>query len=235
MQLLISVRNVDEAELVSQCGVDIVDVKEPSKGSLGAASPEIFNQIARQFAKTCRLSLALGELLEFNHVPSADLRGYQFAKVGLAGCSTLPDWKPHWSRWAQWLEPAIRPVAVAYVDHHRCGAPAPQQIASHAASEGCDVFLLDTFFKQGSSLFDYISAQELENTIYFAQNLGMFVGVAGSVNETHLERIALCGANMIAVRGAVCQREERDSTIDSTKVIKFKEQILQLNCQQLES
>ncbi len=46
-KLLVSVRSVDEAEMVLEAGVDLIDVKEPRSGSLGAALPEVW-QVRRR-------------------------------------------------------------------------------------------------------------------------------------------------------------------------------------------
>ena len=39
MRLLVSVTDADEARVAVEAGVDIVDVKNPAEGSLGAPAP----------------------------------------------------------------------------------------------------------------------------------------------------------------------------------------------------
>ena len=46
-RLLVSVRNVEEAQIAIAEGVDLIDVKEPSRGALGAADPVTLKAIAR--------------------------------------------------------------------------------------------------------------------------------------------------------------------------------------------
>ena len=46
-QLLVSIRDTAEAELINNCKVAIVDVKEPNRGSLGAATPNMLEAISR--------------------------------------------------------------------------------------------------------------------------------------------------------------------------------------------
>ena len=85
--LLISVRNKDEAETVlSACpGLDILDIKEPSAGALGAATPQTWQEIASLTLHDTSLSIALGDL---NDVPVNELDNLplnaRYAKVGLA-------------------------------------------------------------------------------------------------------------------------------------------------------
>ena len=99
-QLLVSVRNVDEA-LAAQRGLsDIIDVKEPLKGSLGRADAEVIGRIHRALSEprlaasvnghaaipamgggqsrpaTC-LSLALGEVLDWRAYGGALVHDYR--------------------------------------------------------------------------------------------------------------------------------------------------------------
>ncbi|MEX0885938.1 MAG: (5-formylfuran-3-yl)methyl phosphate synthase, partial [Phycisphaeraceae bacterium] len=43
--LLVSVRNVAEARAAMAGGADVIDIKEPAAGALGAASPTTIQQV----------------------------------------------------------------------------------------------------------------------------------------------------------------------------------------------
>ena len=62
-RLLISVRNVDEAQLALAGGADLIDIKEPLRGSLGQADSSVIREIAFTIGPRAPLSAALGELL----------------------------------------------------------------------------------------------------------------------------------------------------------------------------
>ena len=87
-----------EAAGVLSAGVDLVDVKEPAAGSLGAAAPAIWKQVVDQVAGSTLISLALGELTDqalperLAEIPA----GIRYAKIGLAGCQDKPGWKTRW-------------------------------------------------------------------------------------------------------------------------------------------
>ena len=117
-QLLISVRNVREARLVREFEIGILDVKEPSRGGLGASDPETLSSIARDIASESNRNLyksfSAGELFDWlpdvesdskEQQPSSDskwrltsalltrygqelLSEFQFIKIGLAGVAT---------------------------------------------------------------------------------------------------------------------------------------------------
>ena len=67
-QLLVSVRNPEEALLAVRGGADIVDVKEPSAGPLGMAPLDTLRHILQTFENIPQpppLSFALGELRDW--------------------------------------------------------------------------------------------------------------------------------------------------------------------------
>ena len=47
MKLLVSVRNAVEAEIAVRSGVQIVDVKEPSRGSLGRPDDDVIRSVIK--------------------------------------------------------------------------------------------------------------------------------------------------------------------------------------------
>ena len=85
--LLISVRSRQEAEtVITACpDLDILDIKEPNTGALGAASRQVWLDIAEIPLDNTALSVALGDLNDVHLNALADLpKNTQYAKVGLA-------------------------------------------------------------------------------------------------------------------------------------------------------
>src|SRR6478736_6242224 len=92
MRLLVSVRSAAEAAAAVTGGADIIDAKEPSRGSLGPVEPTVLRAIAEALPGGTPLSVALGDvndpaaagnaLVPLEAVPArpAEL----FVKVGLA-------------------------------------------------------------------------------------------------------------------------------------------------------
>ena len=110
-QLLVSVRNADEAVAAVRGGAHIIDVKEPHQGSLGCATPEVIVAIAEAIREVndtqLPLSLALGELPEWQFSDRDVLReaiqtaAPQFLKLGLADVATghgNSSWIIEWQR-----------------------------------------------------------------------------------------------------------------------------------------
>ncbi|MDP7303223.1 MAG: (5-formylfuran-3-yl)methyl phosphate synthase, partial [Pirellulaceae bacterium] len=63
-ELLVSVRDANEAQQALAGGADVIDVKEPARGALGAADPEVWHHVRRAIPLDVRLSVALGELTD---------------------------------------------------------------------------------------------------------------------------------------------------------------------------
>src|SRR5699024_7424313 len=137
-RLLVSVRSAEEAGSALAGGADVIDVKEPSRGALGAAEPSVWREIVRLVDGRAPVSVALGELRDFQ-AESADsdfascLRGVRWAKLGLAGCARLPDWGKRWRAAIGSLPEQVQSVAVIYADWRSADAPAPEAVLATAA------------------------------------------------------------------------------------------------------
>ncbi len=129
-KLLVSVRSAVEAEAALAGGASIIDVKEPSRGSLGRADYSIWRQVRDALPPHASLSVALGELNEWfdseaRELPRNAWSGIDFRKLGLAdaGLAWSDRWRRLRDRWG--LDEQERPrdsggnprwVAVVYLD-----------------------------------------------------------------------------------------------------------------------
>ncbi|MBI3469027.1 MAG: hypothetical protein HY000_38985, partial [Planctomycetes bacterium] len=63
MKVLVSVVSLEEARAVVELGADIIDVKNPAEGSLGAQPPTVIQQIAEFVSpRGLPVSVTLGDL-----------------------------------------------------------------------------------------------------------------------------------------------------------------------------
>ncbi len=222
MRLLVSVRSVAEAHQVLGEPVDIIDIKEPKRGSLGRAEWTEIQSIFDFVAGRRALSVALGELSEWmtSDLSLAEMPPVSFAKFGMSGLAQEPQWRLQWQKlWSQ-MPTGVIPVAVAYVDHQLCQAPAPAEIIDFAVEVGCGVVLLDTFFKRRGRLLDYLTRSQLESLIGRVHAHEMLIALAGSISFDQVPKVADLPADILAVRGAVCGRG-RAGLIDAKKIRKF--------------
>jgi uncharacterized protein (UPF0264 family) len=203
--LLISVRDVDEAAAAVAGGADIIDLKEPLRGSLGRADAHVWRQVTQRVGTRVPISAALGELLdERPPCGTQDWAGVRFVKWGLAGCRRRPDWPNRWAAAKGRLPPGLRSVGVIYVDAEAAAAPEPGDVLCHAARLGCWGILFDTHGKDQGSLFDLMPAAQLDTLIQAAHDHSMAAALAGSLADAQIRRAVQLAPDLIAVRTAAC-------------------------------
>lgn len=200
--LLVSVRNAPEARAAVAGGADIIDVKEPLSGSLGAATPQIWQEIAQVIGDQKPLSAALGELADWDG--SLPPEPFKYVKWGLSGLRGNTLRERFASAFFQAEEANLLPVAVAYADFENAGCPRPLEILELAAGMGAPVLLLDTFAKDGRRLLDYCDLEAIATLRHRSAEMGLALALAGSLNRQIIETLAPFGPDWFAVRGAVC-------------------------------
>ena len=237
--LLVSVRNQNEAALVANRKVDIVDFKEPSGGSLGRVDVRELRSILdrSQLSRSLttgpfpqQMSCALGEIVQQNvaelvdYVNQADQqRRLNFVKIGLAETARAVDWRRKWWQLKQELPTHVCLVPVAYADYDLCGCPSVEGVLGLAAEAAAKIVLIDTYLKNGNGLFDYLSPQQLVQIRDRAADNGTALVVAGSLRVSHIEKLRRLRPDYVAVRGAVCQAVDRVSDISGDAVDQFQE------------
>lgn len=221
-KLLVSVRSAAEAQLAVDLGVHLIDVKEPTRGSLGAADAETVRAIANVVAHATPLSVALGELSAWvdewaeegkpagraTKTLAARLQklpqNVRFAKLGLAGMATRSNWSADWQAAVQLLPAHVTPVAVAYADATQADAPSVNAVWREGLRLGCGALLIDTYYKRGQTLLDWLGTDELVAIRRQVHQDGGLLVLAGSLTLAAIERLLPLLPDYVAVRGAAC-------------------------------
>ena len=71
MRLLVSVRSAEEVSAALAGGADIIDAKEPARGSLGRVTPAVLSAIAACTPASVPLSVALGDCADLDTLRAA--------------------------------------------------------------------------------------------------------------------------------------------------------------------
>jgi hypothetical protein len=210
MRLLVSVRDAEEAAAAVAGGADIIDVKNPDEGPLGAQPPRVIKAIVRAVPPEIPVSATIGDCA----LPGtgalaalgAALCGVKFVKVGLGAAPTEATVR----RLLEALRAAIESsgadtglVACAYADAERVGSIDPVVLPDLAApfAHGC---LIDTALKNGRSLFECLAEPAIARVIQRCRDRGLFVALAGSLRRAELVRARHLGADIVGVRAAAC-------------------------------
>ena len=230
MKILGSVVSLLEARTLIDLGIDIVDVKNPAEGSLGAQTPAVIGEIS-EFANSrgVAVSVALGDLVfQPGTAALAAFGAAQFLvhliKVGLHGVRCADEAEVMLSAAqsaVRSVNPTISVVAAGYADYRRFGGLAPGDLTRAASRTKCDVVMLDTSIKDGADLFAALSFEELEQFVRSARELGLQVAVAGSLSLEHLPLLSELCPDIIGVRGALCGDNARLRQIDPIGARRF--------------
>jgi len=238
-QLLVSVRNADEAAAALAGGADIIDVKEPQRGALGMADPVVIASIVACVSGRVPVSAALGELREWTTREdrwltvdglSMALEKLSFVKLGLAGCGRTTGWVAAWLDLRGRIEQAagrtLPWVAVAYADETAAEAPSVLEIIEAAGRTGCRGVLIDTFNKQSGSLLDHSSTPALSDWESTGRAAGLFLALAGRLRAEDVGRPELRCADIIGVRSAACDADDRQRGISPGRVAALRKRLL---------
>lgn len=241
-QLLVSVRDVAEANLALAAGVDWVDLKEPLAGSLGQPSLKLAAEVAASLANHERRSVALGELRDLKfHDALALADHFSVLKVGLSECQSASfPWQTQLKALASELRTrGADLVVVAYADAVTCAAPSLPDVIAIAEELRASHLLIDTFTKDGRRLLDWMQVEEIESTIDTAANFDCGVVLAGSLTLSDVPTLLPLAPTALAIRGAVCASNTsagRTGSIEPSKIARWCEAIHQpqtslLHCQ----
>ena len=228
VNLLVSVRSPQEALAALDGGADIIDVKEPTQGSLGRSESNVVAEITdlvHSRSPGTIVSAALGEVAESPRSEAIDLTQaarLDLVKSGLSGLHQgLVPWQDAWHRFRENVvvtRPTTQWVAVAYADAQRSRSPHAVDVLDEGHRIGCPVLLIDTFQKDGTSLLDWVATRELDRIRCRTRDYGMKMVLAGQITTTLLPEVLAVDPDIIAVRGAVCEYGNRGATVTAERV-----------------
>jgi uncharacterized protein (UPF0264 family) len=223
MRLLVSVISALEARRALAGGADIIDVKDPGQGALGAPSPRVLSEVVREVGAAVPVSVALGDLPNLPHTAAlaargAALSGADYVKVGLRGVRELEGAIALMRAVADAVEPKTVVIAAAYADAEALDPPAlaPRWLPELVDQAGVAGALVDTFVKDGRGLYGWLSDFELSDLIARTHRVGASFAVAGQLTLDQLRRAP---ADVVGVRSAVCRGGDRAAELDAELVV----------------
>lgn len=213
--LLVSVRSVAEALSAVAGGAAVVDIKEPDRGPLGMADPEVWRAVRDVVPRSLSVSVALGDLNDWRDRAAPDPSGFEglaFRKIGFARAGD--DWRARWRALRTEWGDGPPWVAVIYADWTRAEAPEPSEVIAEAAEAGCGGVLIDTWDKRQRSPIGPSWDVQVQA---IRREVGL-VAIAGGLDEAAIRSLARLKPDYFAVRGAACERGDRRLTIAADRV-----------------
>ena len=209
-KLLASVRNLDEARIVLDAPIGILDLKEPTAGALGALSPAIIRPIVNLAQGKCAVSATVGDLpadaeLLAKTIEQSINCGVDYIKLGFFDNHYLEVYPAVIKKYAS----QTKLVAVLFADRiaHLQG---PTQLLARA---GCVGVMLDTADKDGGSVTDLLDESKLKAFVQYAHQLSLLCGIAGSLEKADIPLLASIAPDYLGFRTALCEHQRRNGLV----------------------
>jgi uncharacterized protein (UPF0264 family) len=229
--LLASVRSLDEARIVLAAGVDVIDLKEPSAGALGAVSQDVARAVVTLSRRERVASgsepgegnrpLVSATIGDLPFTPEAIVpavramaaTGVDIVKIGLFDGDvdrTLDALRPI-------ARGGVRLVAVMFADR----APDLALLPS-LRDAGFLGAMLDTADKKSGSLRAHLDGASLARFVAAARRQRLLCGLAGSLRLEDIAPLAVLGPDYLGFRGALC-RAGRDGALDPGRLVAVRQ------------
>ena len=229
MKLLVSVLDEAEARLAVAGGVDVVDVKNPAEGSLGAPAPGVVARVRDALPAGLPLSVALGDLPALPGTAAlaalgAAHCGAAYVKVGLWGASTVDEAVAVLRAAREAVDGTAAVVAVTYADAARVASRPlpPRELVTAARRAGVGGCLLDTSVKDGRGLLSWLDPAALADLVARAHDTGLEMALAGELRAEDLPAVRATGADVAGVRSAACRDGRRTAALDPARIASLR-------------
>jgi uncharacterized protein (UPF0264 family) len=229
MRLLVSVSDAAEAHVAVEAGVDIVDVKNPAEGSLGAPAPGVIQRVREVVPPERPVSAAIGDLPTLPGTAAlaalgAARSGSAYVKVGLWGTSTTDVAATVLRAVREAVDGGATVIAAAYADAERvpAGPLPPGALVEAARRAGVGGCLLDTAVKDGRGLFEWLAPEALRALVAEGHAAGLEMALAGSLRAEDLSVVRATGADIAGVRAAACRDGRRTAPLDAERIARLR-------------
>jgi FolB domain-containing protein len=208
---LASVAGPQEAEIALAHGADIIDLKDATKGALGALEPELVRATVKAIGSRRPVSAVTGDLPMQPHViVDAVTRmaeaGVDYVKVGLFPSPQREDCIRALSALAE----RTKIVGVMFADRQPDSPLAPMM-----ADSGFAGAMLDTADKRNGRLLDHIDITDLSEFTDTLHAHGLMAGLAGSLEPPDVPRLLLLAPDFLGFRGALCAGHDRKAGLNA--------------------
>lgn len=222
-QFLASVTCLNEAQLVLDANVDIIDLKNPAEGALGALPLKTIEEIVKLIDKRKLVSATIGDLvmdplLIEPAVQAISETGVDIVKVGFFGnenhVACALSLKKH-------ILHGTKVVAVLFADQH------PNfDFMDDLKAAGFYGAMLDTADKSSGGLLNHLSLDALSAFTQKAKSLNLLSGLAGSLTLNDISMLNKCYPDYLGFRGALCDSLNRRSEMAINQVLNIKDTLL---------
>jgi len=208
---LASVQSLAEAQILLPTLPDILDMKNPSKGALGALNVETVTEIVELIDGRCQTSATIGDLpMQAEVISSAMIdmasSGVDYVKIGLFPDVDLINCIIALESTVKLLKVPV--IAVIFADK-----PPQEDVISVLNESGFQGVMVDTAIKNGQHLLDHYDDDALSSFVSAVHQQKMMCGLAGALRIEDIELLQPLEADYLGFRSALCNQHKRTSTL----------------------
>ncbi|MBM3945609.1 MAG: hypothetical protein FJ317_09020, partial [SAR202 cluster bacterium] len=230
MLLMVSVQNLPEALQAVKGGADIVDVKNLQEALVGSAHPNVVKQVRDAVPAKNHASVTLGVVP--NQVGTVAMAVYAAGVVNATSVK-VGFMKTGYDMAVEILlasKEALRGtetklIGSLFADNPLYDGLDPYLMTKLAKDGQCDGFLIDTLTKDGRNLFDFMPEPALREIVLEGKEAKQSTALSGHLKMSDLDELARINPDIVGVRGAVCQKGEREAGVHWEAVAEFKRQV----------
>ncbi len=206
---LASVQSLEEATTLLPALPDIMDMKNPSQGALGALSVKIVREIVTMIGGRCQTSATIGDLpMQAELITPAMINmastGVNYVKIGLFPNANLQQCIIELAETVKKLSTPV--IAVMFAD-----MPPTDECTQLVKASGFHGVMVDTAIKNGQHLLDHWDLVKLEHFVSEVKKQNMLCGLAGALRLEDINVLSPLGADYLGFRSALCLQRQRTS------------------------
>lgn len=222
-RLLASVTSAMEARIALAGGADIIDLKDPARGALGALPLQHIADAVRAVAGRRPVSATVGDPPYVTKQLLRTIAATVACSVDYVKIAITREFRnanrPMLAQTVNTARPA-RVVAVLFADHDP-----DLSLIGPLADTGFHAVMLDTAAKKNGRLCDHVDDDALQRFVERAHVAGLTAGLAGSLRSVDIPRLLPLGADYLGFRGALCTGGRREAGLDAMRIAEVRRTI----------
>jgi uncharacterized protein (UPF0264 family)/CheY-like chemotaxis protein len=219
--MLASVNSIEEALQALSANVDIIDLKQPALGALGALETGLVKAIVDEIDGRCAVSATVGDLpmqpeIVFQAVKAMAETGVDYVKIGF-----FPDgdWQGTIEQLATFPQ-SIALIAVLFADTQLDFA-----VIDSLKDAGFKGVMVDTMNKNNGSLTQVMAKSDIAQFVRLAKNRQLLCGLAGSLRLENIAELMPYQPDYLGFRGALCLEHNRTAQLSRSSIMQIKQAI----------
>ena len=217
--LLVSIKDFSEISDDLIDFVNIIDLKDPNKGSIGSWEPSEISKVVKLYKSKIKISATLGDIFDnkkfLTKLEKFDELNLDFIKFGLLSHNFNSLYEK--IKLVSLNKYKTDLVCVIFVDKDEKLKNTKNKI-SYLKDSGINHILLDTFVKIKGDIFEFCDIEEIEAFINICKEYKIKTGIAGGLKEYQIPSIINLNPDIIGFRSAVCENRSRSGIIQKKKI-----------------